>query len=45
MDEDKEKQEECKMSQKDTEGNTNLCCCFILDQNDQYADPFFMISR
>lgn len=42
MDEDKEKQEECKMSQKDNEGNTNLCCCYILDQDDQHADPCYL---
>ncbi len=39
MDENKEKQEKCKMHQKDTEGNTNLCCCYMLDQNHQYEDP------
>ena len=40
MGDDKEKPDECKMAQTDSEGNTNLCCCYILDQDDQYEDPY-----
>jgi hypothetical protein len=42
MDENKEKQEECTMSQNDSEGNTNLCCCYMLDQNHHYEDPCYL---
>jgi len=35
MSDDKEKQDECKMTQTDSEGNINLCCCYILDQESQ----------
>jgi hypothetical protein len=27
---EKEKHDECKMTQTDSEGNINLCCCYIL---------------
>jgi hypothetical protein len=30
---DKEKRDECKMTQTDSEGNTNLCCYYILDED------------
>lgn len=39
MDEDKEKKDECKMTPTDSEGNANLCCCFIIDQEGRYQDP------
>lgn len=42
MGDDKEKRDECKMAQTDSEGNTNLCCCYILDQDDQYEDPCYL---
>jgi len=42
MGDDKEKHDECKMAQTDSEGNANLCCCYILDQDDQYEDPCYL---
>ena len=42
MGDDKENRDECKMVQTDSEGNTNLCCCYILDQDDQYEDPCYL---
>jgi len=29
MGDNKEKRDECKMAQTDSEGNSNLCCCYI----------------
>ena len=42
MNDDKENHDECKMTQTDSEGNTNLCCCYILDQDGQYEDPCYL---
>jgi hypothetical protein len=42
MNDDKEKHDECKMTQTDSEGNINLCCCYILDQDGQYEDPCYL---
>lgn len=37
-----EKHAECKMTQTDPEGNTNLCCCYLIDQDGQYEDPCYL---
>ena len=37
-----EKHDECKVPQTDFEGNTNLCCCYLLDQDGQYEDPCYL---
>jgi hypothetical protein len=42
MDDDKEKRDECKTAPTDSEGNTNLGCCYISDQDDQYEDPCYL---
>jgi len=38
---DSEKKEEhaCKNALRDSEGNTNLCCCYILDPDGGTTDP------
>ena len=38
----KQENDECKMKQTDYEGNINLCCCYILNQDDQYEDPCYL---
>ncbi|MDH3885284.1 MAG: hypothetical protein OET63_13785 [Desulfobacterales bacterium] len=42
MNDDKEKRDECKVTQTDSEGNRNLCCCYILDEDDRYEDPCYL---
>ena len=42
MNDDKEKRDECKMPQTDTEGNTNLCCCYVIDDDGRYDDPCYL---
>lgn len=42
MSDEKMEHDECRMDQPDFEGNTNLCCCYILDQDSQYEDPCFV---
>jgi len=29
----------CRMLETDSEGNTNLCCCYTVDANGNYEDP------
>ena len=41
MDDDKEKPDECKMTQTDSEGKSNLCCCYILNGDGQHEDPCY----
>jgi hypothetical protein len=38
----KEKQDECKLSQTDSEGNANLCCCYILEDDGRIQDPCYL---
>ena len=42
MSDDKEEHNECKMTQADSEGNTNLCCCYFLDDDHQHEDPCYL---
>ena len=42
MNDDIETHDECKMAQTDSEGNINLCCCYILDQDGRYVDPCYL---
>ena len=42
MNDEKEKQGECTMSQSDPEGKVNLCCCYIIDTDGQYEDPCYL---
>jgi hypothetical protein len=42
MNDEKEKHDECRIAQTDAEGNTNLCCCYILDRDGRYEDPCYL---
>jgi hypothetical protein len=40
MNDNEEKEvDECKLAPTDSEGNTNLCCCYVLDPDGGYTDP------
>jgi hypothetical protein len=44
MDEKKEKKEKrdvCVMDETDSQGNLNLCCCYIVDSDGRYVDPCY----
>lgn len=32
----------CLIEETDSAGNSNLCCCYVLDPNDNYADPCYL---
>jgi len=32
----------CRMHEMDSEGNTNLCCCYITDATGNYEDPCYI---
>ena len=36
-----ELQKVCRMSQTDETGKTNLCCCYILQDDGNYEDPCY----
>jgi hypothetical protein len=43
MSDDKENRDECKMAQTDSEGNPNLCCCYILDGDEgRHENPCYL---
>lgn len=42
MSNDNEEHGECKMTQTDPEGNTNLCCCYILNDDDRVEEPCYL---
>ncbi len=37
--EEKEKRDECTMHERDSQGDPNLCCCYIVDTDGRYVDP------
>jgi hypothetical protein len=40
MNDNEEKEaDECKLAPTDSEGNTNLCCCYVLDPDGKTTDP------
>lgn len=43
MNEDKEKEKkskkECRLDTIDSQGHSNLCCCYIMEKNGNYTDP------
>ena len=39
---DKSVKKECLMTEKDQRGNSNLCCCYVMDDQGQYEDPCYM---
>ena len=41
MDEDTNYQSECTIDETDSEGNTNLCCCYAVDPEGNYVDPCY----
>jgi hypothetical protein len=42
MIEDIETNDECRVAETDSKGNTNLCCCYILEADGRYSDPCYM---
>ena len=42
MSDDNEKPNKCKMSQSDSQGHTNLCCCYIVDNDGRYENPCYV---
>ena len=42
MNDEKDKHDECRITKTDAEGNTNLCCCYILDRDEKYEDPCYL---
>jgi hypothetical protein len=35
----KESEKECRMNTADSQGDTNLCCCYVIEENGSYTDP------
>lgn len=38
---EKTEQNTCAMDVKDTHGNTNICCCYVMTPDGRYEDPCF----
>lgn len=38
---EKKEQDACAMDVKDTKGNTNICCCYVMTPDGRYEDPCF----
>jgi hypothetical protein len=38
---EKKEQDSCIMNEKDNKGNTNICCCYVIDSVGRYEDPCF----
>jgi hypothetical protein len=41
MSRENEKPSECTMIETDSEGRSNLCCCYIIDEAGRYDDPCY----
>lgn len=41
MENQKKQDAACSMKELDSEGKTNLCCCYIIDEKGAYDDPCF----
>lgn len=41
MDESNDDERSCSMCESDDEGHPNLCCCYIIDADDNIDDPCF----
>jgi len=39
--EEKEEINECIMHETDSNGDPNLCCCYIVDSEGSYVDPCY----
>ena len=36
-----EPKDACSMQTTDEQGNTNLCCCYVMDPDGNYDDPCY----
>ena len=41
MRKEKEKKDTCMMHKKDSQGDPNLCCCYVVDSEGRYVDPCY----
>lgn len=41
MDNEKVQVSECSMNETDAQGHSNLCCCYVIDEDGEYEDPCF----
>ena len=39
MGQDKEPKDECRLNATDAQGQSNLCCCYVIEENGSYTDP------
>ena len=39
---DKKKRAECIIDVTDSQGKTNLCCCYVVDDDGRYTSPCYM---
>ena len=42
LSDDKKKRDECIVDVTDSQGRTNLCCCYVVDDDGRYVNPCFM---
>jgi hypothetical protein len=38
----KESKKECRMDTTDSQGHSNLCCCYVLEEDGSYGDPCYI---
>jgi len=41
MSDENERSDTCEMKETDARGRTNLCCCYTMDEEDNYEDPCY----
>ena len=41
MNDQEEKESTCSMNASDTRGDTNLCCCYVTEEDGSYDDPCY----
>lgn len=41
MNDTNETKDACRMDTTDAQGQTNLCCCYVLDQDGSFSDPCY----
>jgi hypothetical protein len=37
-----ESNKECRMDTTDSQGHSNLCCCYVLQEDGSYVDPCYI---
>ncbi len=37
----KKEEDSCAMNEMDNDGNTNICCCYVVDPDGRYEDPCY----